>query len=378
MRVGDFVTGRALLAPDITGELVERWFHENPGFDTVPVVHPDGTIVGAVNRQRFLYMLSGRFGHALYGQRPIAEIMEREFLLVPAECDLQSVGEYLSTRANVNFYDDVIVDLQPGYGIAPARAILEALHRLSDQMRRDLAMFQSENRRLQVQAEARWEMISSLSHELRTPLATIVGYAELAEMVLDSDPARARAHLAKLRSGADELFGHIQSVLDMARAAAGRLELDLERFDFRSEIQSAVELAGILTRERPIQIGHLQPPDPVWVWMDRRKVRQVLVNLVGNAAKFTSSGSIRIALMREGREVAVSVADTGPGIPEDKLKGLFERFERVGDRSIEGSGLGLSIVKALVEAQGGRVSVRSTVGQGSEFSVYYSVTDQAS
>lgn len=369
--VSDFVTHRATLAAETLVEDVERWFHGEPGAEAAVVLNGRGRACGVVFRRRFLQQLSGRFGHALYGQRPIGELMETDFLYVPASTSLTEMAGLLSTRKNEHFYDDVVVMYPDGsYGTAPVRAILEALQNASLRLHDDLETIREQNRHLQNQAETRWELISSLSHELKTPLSTIAGYAELAELQLD-DRARAAASLAKIKAAAGEMLGYVNSVLDMARATAGRLELQPERFDLRAEAEAAAAQLDVLTRGRPIRVSYQIPPEPVWVFLDRRKVRQVLVNLIGNAAKFTHHGAIGVRLRAEASRAVLEVADTGPGIAEDKIPFLFQRFERVGDRTVDGSGLGLSIVKALAEAQGGAVGVQSVVNQGTTFFVYY-------
>jgi signal transduction histidine kinase len=374
--VSDFVVSRAVLSEEMLVEEVERWFHNQVGVESAVVLRATGEIAGMVYRRRFLHQLSGRFGHALFGQRPIVELMETAFLVVDASTCLPEVAAALSTRQNEHFYDDLVVKFFDGtYGTAPVRAILEALQTASAQLHTDLVTVRDENRKLQNQAEARWELISSLSHELKTPLSTISGYAELAELSLDNK-ARAKECLVKIREASSEMFGYINSVLEMARAAAGRLELSPERFDLRQEVEAASAQCSILTRGRSIRVSYQVPPGPVWVFLDRRKVRQVLVNLVGNAAKFTQAGSIEIRLKLGAGEAVASVTDTGPGIAQDQLAQLFHKFERVGDRTVEGSGLGLSIVKALVEAQGGQVSVTSVVNQGSVFTVVYPLMNE--
>lgn len=327
-------------------------------------------MAGVVFRRRFLHNLSGRFGHALFGQRPIAELMEIDFLSVPAATPLTELAGLLSLRKNEHFYDDVVVTYPDGScGTAPVRVILEALQNASLRLHDDLESIRAQNRQLQNQSETRWEMISSLSHELKTPLSTIAGYAELAELQI-GEQDKALASLKKIRDAAGEMLGYVNSVLEMARASAGRLELHPERFDLRAEAEAAAAQLEVLTRGRPIRVSYHVPAEPVWVFLDRRKVRQVLVNLIGNAAKFTHHGSIAVRLRLEERAV-LEVADTGPGIEEDKIARLFQRFERVGDKTIDGSGLGLSIVKALVEVQGGTVGVQSAVNQGTTFFIYY-------
>lgn len=374
--VSDFVTCRATLADEMLVEDVERWFHAEVASEAAVVVDTAGGIVGVVFRRRFLHSLSGRFGHALFGSRPIAELMETDFLAVPAATELTDVAGYLSLRKNEHFYDDVVVTFPDGsFGTAPVRAILEALQDASLRLHDDLESIRAQNRQLQNQSETRWEMISSLSHELKTPLSTISGYAELAELQME-DRAKALACIQKIRDAAGEMLGYVNSVLEMARASAGRLELQPERFDFRTEVEAAAAQLEVLTRGRPIRVAYQVPAEPVWVFLDKRKARQVIVNLIGNAAKFTHHGAISLRLRKEERAV-LEVADTGPGIEEDKIPHLFQRFERVGDRTIDGSGLGLSIVKALVEAQGGSVGVSSVVNQGTTFFIHYPLWGEA-
>lgn len=367
---GDFVSSYYTLPADMMAEAVVQWFKEHGDVATVPVVSATG-VVAVLSQRRFSTLMSGRFGHALYGDHPILEISDRDFVLVTAETPLAQLGHILALRDGERFYDDIIVNLPDGrVGTAPVRGILAALHEISSETQRDLLVAREQNRQLQRQAEERWEMLSSLSHELRTPLSAILGYLELLETYL-TDSEKSRKFVHQIRSTTQELLAHIQEVLDMARTAVGKITLVPETFDLRDEIRAAAELLQVLTRERAIRISVRNLPEALIVKMDRKRLRQVLVNLCGNAAKFTLAGSIGLSVTVNHENLQIAVSDTGPGIPPDQLPKLFQRFERVGNPNVEGSGLGLMIAKALIEAQGGQIEVASVLNQGTTFTVIY-------
>jgi signal transduction histidine kinase len=228
--------------------------------------------------------------------------------------------------------------------------------------------------RVQALAEldrAKNDFFSNVSHEFRTPLTLMLGPVEDLIDAGGLTPEQAQALMLVRRNG-QRLRKLVNALLDFSRIEAGRMEADREptdlaalTADLASTFRAAVEQAGLL-------LDVDCPPLPAPVWVDRDMWEKVVLNLLSNALKFTFTGRIGVQLVDEGSQVRLEVCDTGVGIPSDALPRLFDRFQRVSgtrSRTQEGTGIGLALVRELVRLHGGTVAARSTVGEGSCFSV---------
>ncbi|MGA9705689.1 ATP-binding protein [Pseudomonas sp.] len=218
-------------------------------------------------------------------------------------------------------------------------------------------------------SRAKSEFLSRMSHELRTPLNSILGFAQLLDMDAVAGQKTQVGHI--LRAG-QHLLTLINEVLDIAKIEAGRLPLNIEKIALAASLQEALALVSPMAVDAGIQ---LQPvpiltPD-VGVVADRQRLTQVLLNLLSNAIKYNRPrGQVSIEVTVQGQRIGVSVCDTGKGIAPDRLGQLFKPFERLGaDPNIEGSGLGLALSKSLLEKMNGQLSVHSTHGIGSRFTL---------
>ncbi|HVO48770.1 MAG TPA: ATP-binding protein [Steroidobacteraceae bacterium] len=223
--------------------------------------------------------------------------------------------------------------------------------------------------------EAKSRFLAHMSHELRTPLNGILGYAQL----LKRDAALGRAQLESVevieRSG-EHLLTLINDLLDLARIEAGRLDLQTNIVEVPPLLKHVANLAKVRALQSGLEFTYRVAPDlPRRIHVDERALRQVLLNLLGNAVKFTSRGAVTFGV--SGRETSAGryelcflIEDTGPGIAPEDLSRIFEPFVRTGASSrIEGTGLGLPITRRLLGAMGGTVEVDSTMGRGSRFTV---------
>ena len=219
---------------------------------------------------------------------------------------------------------------------------------------------------------AKSEFLSRMSHELRTPLNAILGFGQLLQLDdLDPEQRDAVDHMVR---GGRHLLELIDEVLDISRVETGSLRLTLEPVDLAEVVTEVAELLGPVAAARGISIAvpaalDRQPS----VVADRQRLRQVLLNLTGNAVKYNrEGGGILLACQQapSGR-VAVAVTDTGPGIPPAKMARLFQPFDRLGAESteVQGTGMGLALTKGLVEAMGGRITATSVEGEGTTFLV---------
>ena len=230
------------------------------------------------------------------------------------------------------------------------------------------------NRQVQRANQAKSEFLAMMSHEIRTPMNAILGMADLlAETWLSSDQQR---YVSIFQRSASSLLDLLNDILDLSKVEAGELTLETVPFDLREVVARATELVGIRASEKGLAIESEVAPDvPPWLAGDPVRLRQVLINLLGNSLKFTERGKLTVRITREPQasdpgSLQVAVSDTGIGIPPDKLETIFESFSQADSsttRKYGGTGLGLSISKRLVEAMGGRIWVESTVGSGSTF-----------
>jgi len=237
---------------------------------------------------------------------------------------------------------------------------------------------QLERTRAQVEALAdldrrKDEFLAVLSHELRNPLASIVNAVHLLRLDPEGESPIHREARTIIERQVDQLSHLIDDLMEVSRISTGRIRLRRERVDLRRIVDRAVEAARPLVAERRHDLGVAREPGPIWVYADPSRIEQVVVNLLTNSAKYTERGG-RIALDvgREGDEAVLSVRDTGVGIAPELLPRIFDLFtqaERSLDRSDGGLGIGLTVVKRLVEMHGGRVEVYSVLGQGSGFVV---------
>jgi signal transduction histidine kinase/CheY-like chemotaxis protein len=223
---------------------------------------------------------------------------------------------------------------------------------------------------------AKGEFLAVMSHEIRTPLTAVTGYASmLEETALD---ARQQRYVRILHQGATNLSHLVNNILDFSKIEEGKLELESTPCDPTAIVEQVLDLLQLRAQEKSLALSFDNGLDKDRVILgDPARLQQILVNLVGNALKFTASGAVTVSVRwkptahkADAGDLVVSVSDTGPGIPADKIKHLFQMFVQVDKsttRRFGGTGLGLAISRRLVELMGGRIEVESTVGKGSKF-----------
>ncbi|MEJ0022533.1 MAG: HAMP domain-containing sensor histidine kinase [Alphaproteobacteria bacterium] len=222
--------------------------------------------------------------------------------------------------------------------------------------------------------------LATMSHELRTPLNAVIGYAEILQEDLESrNEAQSAADATNIRRAAAHLLGVITDVLDFSKIEAGRLEVRLSSINLAALIGEAIETLRPLAAKAGNVLAADVAPGLIFV-SDEAKLRQCLLNLGGNACKFTKDGRITLSARAVGDQVMIAVTDTGEGIAEQSLARIFEPFTQADEsntRAHDGTGLGLAITRRLAQLLGGDVSAASTLGQGSAFEIRLPLTPAA-
>jgi signal transduction histidine kinase len=226
---------------------------------------------------------------------------------------------------------------------------------------------------LEIASQHKSQFVANMSHELRTPLAAILGYAELMqEGFYEPQGPKSLDALARIRSNGKHLLGLINTVLDIAKIESGQFTLNMAEYAIDSVVETVRSATESLAHNKKLALRtEVAKSLPVGLG-DEQRLTQVLLNLVGNAIKFTDAGEVRVAAKAANGQFTISVADTGPGIPEAHLARIFEEFHQVDSSNTKakgGTGLGLAIAREIVEMHGGRIWVKSTLGKGSTFAM---------
>ncbi len=238
-----------------------------------------------------------------------------------------------------------------------------------DERTRELAQ---KSRELEVASRHKSEFLANMSHELRTPLNSVIGFSEVLRdrMFGDLNPKQTQYVEVILASGR-HLLSLINDILDLSKIEAGRMELELATFDLPLAIQNTLALVSDRAARHGVTITTALDKQLGSLTADERKLKQILLNLLANAVKFTPEGGrVEVTARPTDGHVEISVTDTGIGIAEEDQEAIFEEFRQVGateGRPREGTGLGLPLARRLVELHGGRLWVESKVGRGSTF-----------
>jgi GAF domain-containing protein/HAMP domain-containing protein len=288
----------------------------------------------------------------------------RSVLIVPLVGADRILGATILQRRAVGEFPETAVRLMQTLASQSVLAIQNA------RLFREIA---DKSEQLRLASQHKSQFLANMSHELRTPMNAILGYAELlVDGIYGALPARAMGVLERVQNNGKHLLALINDVLDLSKIEAGQLVLTLEDYTLPDVVQSVVTATEALASTKGLKMTATVAPGLPTGHGDARRLAQVLLNLVGNAVKFTDRGEVAIGAVAENGHFVLTVRDTGPGIaPEDHGK-IFEEFQQVDSsntRKKGGTGLGLAISKRMVEMQGGTIVVDSELGKGATFRV---------
>jgi len=329
--------------------------------------HLRASAIAADRRSRFVM---GGFGVLTIGLAMFLGFVISWSFILP----VRRANEFLGEVAAGNFGVTVRIANRDEFGALAENMnrMSGELQRLDEQQRAASAELHSLNERLAQASHAKSEFLASMSHELRTPLNAILGFTELMINNLYGEvPPSLREPLVDVHTNGRHLLRLINDVLDLSKIEAGRMELALGDYVVNDVLESVRASLRSLASGKGLDFVVSAPADLPVAYGDGKRIAQCLVNLAGNAIKFTKEGGVEIAAEQRGDTLVYRVTDTGIGIPQDQLDNIFSEFRQVDatiSREYGGTGLGLSITKKFVELHGGRIWVESTRGKGSTFS----------
>jgi len=377
-QVGSLVMSDACVHPATRVRNVVERFFESQQLDAVAVVEGREPI-GLITRTKLLFSVFRRYGFELYGKKPVIVIADPDPLFIYERERLDVAIDRALDRESQDIYDEIIITDENGYykGLLPVRQmIIQQSNILANSIvQREIAHERA--REFEKVNRIKSQFIANVTHELRSPVNAIIGLAELMKMSCDKGYMdQLRDRLTLLMTNAANLRAVITNILDLSKIEAGKLEIITEDFDLAGVLRETVETTRVLLGTKPVSVEASIGEGIHRMRSDRVKIRQIITNLMSNAAKFTDEGQIVLSVVRtgeEGEDVVISVSDTGIGIRGEDLERLFEAFGQLEDAKTkrhEGTGLGLMITKNLVNILGGHITVRSEFGKGTTFDVH--------
>jgi signal transduction histidine kinase len=340
----------------------------------------DDELIAAI-KERHVHIGDAGIGHAAAQRAPIqiadvqkepaTEVLDvviragfRALLFIPLIGPEGIVGALVVRRRRPGEFAKQTIDVLQTFAAQSVLAIQNA--RLFQEI-------EDKGRQLEVASQHKSQFLANMSHELRTPLNAILGYTELIlDDIYGETPTKMRGVLERVQRNGKHLLGLINDVLDLSKIEAGQLTLALADYSLKDVVHSVFAAVESLADEKKLAL-RIEVPNNLPVGRgDERRLTQVLLNLVGNAIKFTDQGEVAIKASATNGAYTLSVCDTGPGIPPADQAKIFEEFQQADSSATKkkgGTGLGLSIARRIIELHGGRMWVESEVGKGATFSI---------
>lgn len=334
-------------------------------------------LTGWVLRHKEPALLHDALHDERWVQLPEQPYIARSVLAIPILKQQQTLGILTLTHPEVARFNGYTLQLMQGAVNQIALAINNAQLYLAEQ---ELVADISKARdKAEAANRAKSAFLTTMSHELRTPLSAIIGYNELAQELLDmgAAPAKIAGYLQKVDMSAQHLLALITDILDISTIEAGNLVLDIEQIDLNELMQQVIQTVDVLVAKNNNRFIVNCPPDLGTITTDPKRLRQILLNLLSNAAKFTEQGSVTLTVQQVGDLIQFKIADTGIGLTPAQMAQLFRPFMQADTtitRKYGGAGMGLSISQQISRLLGGKISVESEYGRGSTFTLNLPVT----
>ncbi len=372
--VGSLVISSESSPPDIRSIEVAEKFFASPKLDALAVVESNKPIA-LVTRLKIFFTLFRRYGFEVFGKRPIITIADTDPLIVKEKEPLSKVIDKALERPTDKIYDEIIVVDENGYykGIVSVKQmILQQSQALANSIvQKELAHERAKE--LEKTNKIKSQFIANVTHELRSPVNAIMGLVELMRIACDKgDISQLKDRITLLMSTATNLRAIITNILDLSKIEAGKMEVFYEDFNVVLLLREVAETTRVLLGNKPVEVEVIAHEGPIFINSDPVKLRQILTNLTSNAAKFTEKGKIMLGIDKGEDKIKIYVKDTGIGIKDEDLDKLFIAFNQLEDAKTkrhEGTGLGLTITKNLVNLLGGKITLSSKFGVGTTFEV---------
>ena len=372
--VGGLITSKGNIAPGAPVKQAADIFFGNVEVDAMALVDCMEPI-GLITRNKLLMKLFRLYGYELYGKRPIITMADTSPLYVNSEERLDVALDMAMSRPFQEIYDElVVVDPKGHYmGLLSIKdLVIRQSHALANSIvQKELANAKASE--LEKISQVKTQFLANVTHELRSPVNAIISLAELMQVSCDKGYiGQLKDRLALLISSSASLKAIINNVLDLSKIEAGKMDVIYEEFDAVAKLDEIVETTKFLLGNKHVDVKLVTSEQSLFIESDPVKLRQIVLNLTSNAAKFTEDGSITVRMEVAGKFIGVSVSDTGLGIKQEDMEKLFTAFGQIEDaktKSREGTGLGLTVTKYLVNLLGGEIRFESEWGRGTTFFV---------
>jgi signal transduction histidine kinase len=375
------IVGKAVQLSDTDAGAIYEYHEARQEFELRSTYGMDEELIAAI-KERHVHIGDAGIGHAAAQRAPlqIADVQKephsdvldvviragyRALLFVPLiGADDRILGALVVRRKRPGEFPKQTLDLLQTFAAQSVLAIQNAhlFHEIEEK-----------GRQLEVASQHKSQFLANMSHELRTPLNAILGYTELIlDNIYGETPQKMRGVLERVQRNGKHLLGLINDVLDLSKIEAGQLTLALADYSLKEVVQNVFSAVESLANEKKLALRIEMPSTLPTGRGDERRLTQVLLNLVGNAIKFTDQGEVAVKASATNGAYTLSVCDTGPGIPPADQAKIFEEFQQADSSATKkkgGTGLGLSIARRIIEMHGGRIWVESQVGKGATFSI---------
>jgi two-component system cell cycle sensor histidine kinase PleC len=356
-----------------------EWFTQHEDQVAAAVLDEQKRVIGLVNRLKFMARYAQRYTPELYGKQPIAKLANLKPLIVDEAVSVSELGSIITLDWPDALRECFVVTSAGRYlGIGTSEALvkckMEILAAREAQLNAALARAQDASR-------AKSDFLALMSHELRTPLNAIIGFSEVLanELYGPHSVKRYGEYAADIHGAGKHLLELISDILDLSKLEAGKLELFVEPLDVSEVLEDCFKFIALRAREKQLRLEARCADGLPPVLADPLRLKQVLLNVLSNAIKFTPpKGHISATAELDVRSVRIRVVDSGIGMAPEMIAIAFEPFRQVASpyaRNVEGTGLGLSLVKSLTEQHGGEITLESAPGRGTTVELRFPAAD---